>query len=186
MLAPRLAPVRRIGAGLFPRRPRQAPTRCPRKPATSPGCPLRAIGTKALHGAFPILPPAASPAAGASRSSQNHSPFPGAVRLRRTALQHEQNAGQGFPVVQGLASRIAEPPGFGSGQQSATGGYISHSSSLTKGFAMGHPLPLPQIRRQPTATVRSYREISRLIMDQQPILLGVLNDYRPTPVHGST
>ena len=30
---------------------------------------------------------------------------------------------------------------------------------------MGHPLPLPQIRRQPTATVRSYREISRLIMD---------------------
>ena len=34
--------------------PRPASTRCPRKPATNPGGPLRAIWTTAFHGAFPI------------------------------------------------------------------------------------------------------------------------------------
>ena len=52
MLAPGLAPVRRIGAGLFPRHPRPAPMRCPRKPGTSPSGPHRAIGTTAFHGDF--------------------------------------------------------------------------------------------------------------------------------------
>ena len=86
MLAPRLAPVRRMGTGLFPHRPRPAPTRCPRKPATSPAGPRRAIWTTAFHGAFPTLPPAANPAADASRSSPNRIPSPGAVRHRRIHL----------------------------------------------------------------------------------------------------
>ena len=46
MLAPGLAPVRRIGAGLFPRRPRPALTRCLHKPGTSPDPPPRVIWTR--------------------------------------------------------------------------------------------------------------------------------------------
>ena len=82
MLAPGFAPVRGIGARLFPRRPPPAPTRCPRKPATSPDPPPRAIGPTAFHGASATLRLAASPAAGASRSSQSRSPSPGAASPR--------------------------------------------------------------------------------------------------------
>lgn len=95
MLAPGLAPVRRIGAGLFPRRPRPAPRRCPRKPGTSPAGPRRATGTAAFRGAFATLPPAANPAAGASRSSQNHSPSPGGASPRgcRSSIRTECRSG---------------------------------------------------------------------------------------------
>ena len=95
MLAPGLAPVRRIGAGLFPRRPRPALTRCPRKPATSPDLPLPAIWTAAFRGAFPTLPLAASLATGASRSSPSHSPFPGAASPRecRSSIRTECRSG---------------------------------------------------------------------------------------------
>ena len=95
MLAPGLAPVRRIGAGLFPRRPRPAPTRCPRKPSTSPDLLRHATGTAAFRGAFPTLPLAANPATGASRSSQNHSPFPGAASPRecRSSIRTECRSG---------------------------------------------------------------------------------------------
>lgn len=95
MLAPGFAPVRGIGAGLFPRRPRPAPTRCPRKPGTSPDLQPRAIWTTAFRGAFAILRLAASPATGASRSSRNRSPFPGAASPRecRSSIRTEFQSG---------------------------------------------------------------------------------------------
>ena len=95
MLAPRLAPVRRIGTRLFPRPPRLAPTRCPRKPATSPGSPRRAIGTTAFHGALPTRPLPANPAAGASRSSPSRIPSPGAAFPRecRSSTRTECRSG---------------------------------------------------------------------------------------------
>ena len=92
MLAPGLAPVRGIEAGLFPAAhgPHSLvkdPARCPRKPGTSPGGPHRAIGTTAFRGASITLRLAANPAAGASRacpvldtgSSRNHNPSLGAA-----------------------------------------------------------------------------------------------------------
>ena len=99
MLAPGLAPVRRIGAGLFPHRPRPALTRCLHKPGTSPDPPPRVIWTRAFRGAFATLRLAASPAAGASRacpvldtgSYRNHSPSPGAASPRgcRSSIRTE-------------------------------------------------------------------------------------------------
>ena len=95
MLAPRLASVRRIGAGLFPRPPRPAPTRCPHKPGTSPTGPRRAIGTTASHGAFPTLPLAANPAAYANKSSPNRIPSPGAASPKecRSSIRTECRSG---------------------------------------------------------------------------------------------
>ena len=95
MLAPGLAPVRGIGAGLFPRRPRPAPTRCPRKPATSPDLPPLAIGPTAFRGACATLRLAASPAADASRSSQSRSPSPEAASPRgcRSSIRTECRSG---------------------------------------------------------------------------------------------
>ena len=103
MLAPGLAPVRGVGAGFFPRHPRPAPTRCPRKPGTSPGGRPRAIGTAALRGAFATLRLAATLAAGASRacpvldtgSSPNRSPSPGAASPKgcRSSIRTECRSG---------------------------------------------------------------------------------------------
>lgn len=91
MLAPGLAPVRRIGAGVFPGHSRPAPMRCPRKPGTSPSGLRRAIGTTAFHGAFAGLRLVANPATGASKSSQSRSPSPGAGSPRgfRSSIRTE-------------------------------------------------------------------------------------------------
>ena len=143
MLAPGLAPVRGIGAGLFPRRPQPAPTRCPRKPGTSPGGPPRAVGTAASRGAFATLRLAASPAADASRSSQSRSPSPGAASPRECRSSIRTECPSGLSGHQGrLRPGLRNRRGLGAG---SSGCMISHSSSLTKGLAIEHHLPLPPI-----------------------------------------
>ncbi len=117
MLTPGLAPVRGIGAVFFP------VAHCPHQPAvhTSPG-PVQAMGplqsgqrgfveARPHSGGLPLLQPtpAGHPGTAVHFLGQH---LPG-----NAAFQYEQNAGQGFPVVNALASGVAEPPGFGSGQQ---------------------------------------------------------------------
>ena len=114
MLAPRLAAIRRIGAGFSPRLQPPAPTHCPHRPGTSPVRPRPAIGTAGSHGAFatPRLP--ANPAAGASRSSPTRSPSPGATSPKecRSSVRRECRSGPSGRLcagVQGTGTAWAVP-----------------------------------------------------------------------------